>query len=161
MQENIAFGTVATLVAVFLFLDPVGYIRGDVAEHFVYMFFHANIFHLAGNALAAWFTFRKPCRIAAAYLVAVLCSFISYSDMPVMGLSSMIYALIGFNTVLMRYPLKAKITLALALSLGLLLPNINGLLHILCFSLSFATAYIYKRIKSLSDDYRHIGRWID
>lgn len=97
--------------------------------HFVYMFFHANIFHLIGNCYALFFLLNKR-NIIPAYLIAVIASFLPMN--PTVGVSSMIFAIIGMCRINSKFQ---KVFFYSYLVLGLIIPGINGTIHISSFVL--------------------------
>ena len=97
---------IALLLALYLLPLPseqVGAVSGGPLWHYaVYMFFHANLFHLLGNALSVYvvWQFRSdhPFVVAASlYGVALLAALITISDTPTVGASGVVFASVGFR----------------------------------------------------------------
>lgn len=157
MQKDRAIITIGVLTSIFIAFKPFGYVKGNVWEHFTYVFSHANIFHLAVNSLAVWYLFTSTKRITLAYIIAVICSFIAYSPLPTMGISSMLFALVGMN--IFQYGKVKKrnvIFMTTYLIVGLFISNINGLLHILSFCCGAFISIIVTKYNGIRRDIIHI-----
>lgn len=89
------------LILVLTYLLPVkhGYILGSTWEHFVYIFFHANIFHLAGNCYCTWLILKNnnSKTLIPLYTLSVLASFIAYNNLPTIGFSAPLFVALGIN----------------------------------------------------------------
>lgn len=125
--------------------------------HFTYHFFHGNLIHLLSNVYAIWFCVDKKRftikTLLSAYLLSVVASFIVRSSIPIVGLSGMIFVILGIN--LSSVPTKINITYMLAiLIIGYIIPNISGSTHLICFLVGLITSAMYKNIKSFKHDYR-------
>lgn len=163
MQKDriISIGVVALLVAVYMLSAKTacqyGYVKGgEIKYHFIYMFFHANIFHLFANSIAAYYSMRSCRRIIISYSVSVLCSFFSFSALPTIGFSAPIYVAIGmglypFNKNRKTLPVIIMICYMIA---GLFITKINGLLHLSCLGIGFIVSFLLNRLKKINDDYR-------
>lgn len=103
---------------------------------FTYIFFHANIFHLVVNILSLYGILRRW-RICAihfgiALVCAVIAAFLTAHEAYTLGCSGFILAISG---IISSWHPKAK---NIFISLGFLLafcliPNINGMLHIVAW----------------------------
>lgn len=125
--------------------------------HFTYHFFHGNLIHLLSNVYAIWFCVNKKrftiITLLSAYLLSVAASFIVGSPIPIVGLSGMIFVILGIN--LSSVPTKINIVYMLAiLIVGYIIPNISGSTHLACFLVGLITSAIYKNIKNFKHDYR-------
>lgn len=100
--------------------------------HFIYPFFHANIFHLLGNVLCLWL-FRCQLHISAGYLIAVLCSFLpTLVSEPTVGFSGVLFAVAGISWGnIGKFTLMCK-KCAPFLLITLFIPHINALIHVYC-----------------------------
>lgn len=80
---------------VFLTQEGQGYTWNEYnINHVLYMFTHANIFHLAANLVCLW-AFKKQINIVA-WMTAFIVSFLpSFSEYPVVGMSTLLFAHIG------------------------------------------------------------------
>jgi membrane associated rhomboid family serine protease len=124
--------------------------------HFTYNFSHVNIWHLVLNSLAYIGVFRmleksiKHWKIILLSLsVAIIASFFASYDIPTMGASGMIYAMIGmwFGLVMNKTLtiIDKKLFLIYCLSVILMLAvsffkhNSNFLLHSYCLGLGVLT----------------------
>ena len=116
--------------------------------HFIYLFFHANIFHLISNCMAL--CVLKPNKdILLAYLIAVAVSF--GSNTPIIGLSGFLFALLGIqygitvSTLFVGKPGNMIKPLVLPL-IPLLLSSVFGkmatFVHFAAWTLGFTIGYI-------------------
>jgi len=99
--------------------------------HFLYVFSHANIFHLAVN-LFAIALLRNKIRWLPCYVIAAICSCLPCTSHPVVGCSGLLFAHVGYTWGRVGQS-EGLVTRALlpALLLGLL-PNMAMMLHIYC-----------------------------
>lgn len=162
MQKAKAIITIAALAVIYILfirqdVAALGYTRSNVAAHFYYMFFHANIFHLAGNCLGAYYLVRDVRSLIVAYIISVALSFIVYAPFPTIGFSAPLYVLAGiYGRLFQRNPLKEPFLLVMYVLLiaGLFIPNLNGLLHVAALACGVLIAIISRFIKQIQYDYR-------
>ncbi|MCL2650321.1 MAG: rhomboid family intramembrane serine protease [Candidatus Azobacteroides sp.] len=91
------------LIVFITFDKSIGYTdKSPVWTHFTYMFQHANIIHLTINSLAFIGMFRILEKIINKYelaiailLIGFLASFMSMYQLPTVGISGAIYAMVG------------------------------------------------------------------
>lgn len=109
--------------------------------HFLYMFDHASVLHLAVNmcclvTLAGIFT---PLRIIMAYVVGVAVSFISsLFAIPTLGASVFVFFLYGFAAPYLWYRNRMGLLVVIAFMIaGVFLPWIASALHIVMFVAGF------------------------
>lgn len=165
MRKALRIITISILCAVFLVIGGdcarFGYTGDGVAPHFYYMFFHASPFHLAANCIAAWLACRDSRQIGLSYAIAVIASFVAIGSRPTVGFSGVVYSCIG---VIHSRSYKSKLSkphLVTLLSIipGFFLPNINALLHLICYLAGIAIPLLSFKAKSFAHDYgRIIGR---
>lgn len=114
-------------------------------NHVLYSFCHANVFHLAINLAVLW-NIRNQIPVGKALAVAVAASFLPmYASGPTMGLSGFLFS--AFGTMwgkTGRWADAAKKALPFILC-TMLLPNVNGLLHLYTFVTGYILAYIIKK----------------
>lgn len=120
--------------------------------HFIYMFFHANIFHLIGNCYALFFLINKR-NVIPAYIIAIIVSFVPMQ--PTVGVSSMIFAIIGMCRVNERWQ---KIYLYAYLVLGLIMPGINGIIHISSFVLGLLYKWYITNYNLFNNVYKRVNK---
>jgi len=109
---------------------------------FIYMFFHANIFHLAANLYALWMIKLDKQRLITSYIISVF----AYLIFPhAIGLSGIILAIVGMyaNKKTWRYFIIFSLITAF-------IPNIAFGVHTTCFILG----YLYNKLRVLVNDYR-------
>ena len=140
---------VLTVLIVFTFFNKsLGYTNASpLWTHFTYMFQHANLIHLLINSLAFIGMFRILEKIINKYIllatilsIGFLTSFLSMYEIPTVGASSMVYAMIGifFGSTISRRIKIADIKkyllfilgVALSLTVSFFKPNSNFELHI-------------------------------
>lgn len=133
-----------------------------VWNHFTYNFQHGSIMHLVINSIVFFLFFRTlqnyftSWQIAIASLAsAFIMSFFCIYDLPVVGASGMIYAMIGMYFFLLvtsrmtyRDPLHLYVfllSISAMLVAGFLKENSAGLLHLLCLIAGFLAAMWIKK----------------
>lgn len=128
-------------------------------QHFVYMFAHGNVFHLAGNALVLWLLLKNrtiPTQarlLMGGYAVAVVCSYIAYSTHPTVGFSAVLFAMLG----MLVKKRKAIVVNIFIIAMPMLLPfKIAWLLHLCCFGVGLGVGFGLRFIKKLDYDYREV-----
>ena len=126
-------------------------------SHFTYLFLHANIIHLIINAfslIATWIVmqcfFRKWYFFLVPFALAVATSFIPLCifDKPTVGVSGVIYAMVGM--ILPYFQFKKSylfyLTITISLLVSFFLQNSNFWLHLFCLSGGVVFTIIYKLI---------------
>lgn len=121
------------LVGSYFLLPEYGFtFKGPLANHFLYPFSHANIWHLACNILCL---FMLPCslHVLTTFVCAVLCSFLPcFVSESTMGFSGVLFAIVGiswgnvhrFKDMIWRNKW--------FLIIPAFLPHVNFLIHIYC-----------------------------
>ena len=129
-------------------LSDMGLSRGcGLTSRLCYSFFHASIFHLIGNCwvlLCVVFYYDVPLsRLAVSYIVAV--SAPSFSVMPTIGLSAVVYCLLGQVSYSVKRKVYYQFWVIISLILfGFVLPDMmdrcgaqiahpDNFLHIYCY----------------------------
>lgn len=127
------------LMAVSLFLDGETFAvcsGAPFVNRFLYHFFHASFLHYAINAwclLSIAFTFE----ITVADLVV---GFLGASLIPVtwqtptIGLSGLCFVLFGRFSYCVQKKLKYHSYIGACIALGLLMPGVNGIIHLFCYA---------------------------
>lgn len=136
--------TLSLILAIcYCVLEPVGFSKnGELFNHFVYMFFHGNIIHLLSNLYALRV---MPMRnLPVAFGIAILCSFVCYTDYPTVGFSGVIFALYGMNCDQYRIAAKTWMIVLFTLLIGFVFSRFNNTLHIACFTVGFFTNVILR-----------------
>lgn len=124
--------------------DGVGLYKGcGIWERLSYPMFHQNIFH----ALANLFVLRQcvkavPCRWNAAVFYAIAVSYPFASDAPVVGLSGLVYAYMGFIAPRVRKKLRYNLTILLYMSIGFFFPRMAVGVHAYCYALGILWGYL-------------------
>ena len=139
--------------------DRAGAVNGGPLWcYVVYMFFHANLFHLLGNCLSVYvvWQFRSdhPFVVAASlYGVALLAALITLSDTPTVGASGVVFASVGFRLNRCR-SLKTWGVVLLSVAVGALFSQINAALHGVALLGGWLVAMVYHFFIRWADDYR-------
>lgn len=148
------------LTFLYIFIEKqeyFGYNNQRTWQHFTYMFFHANIFHLMGNCLAIYFIIYKGkiyYLLPLIYIISVVGSYIDYTSVTTLGISSSIFAMVGINTYFFR---KRIGYIVMILLVGFLTPHINGMIHFICFALGYFSSMIITLIKKTENDCRRFN----
>ncbi len=127
--------------------DGAGYAYGSTYQRFIYMFAHANILHLAMN-LIAYFSISQMVKGTAMqytpFLAAFLATFGTECDIPTVGLSGVIYAMLATTTYYFEQSRWRILSFAVvANGLYYLIGSVNVGLHVLSFAYSLIFTLIY------------------
>lgn len=155
---------IAILVAVHIVFGCPSWLAGDEADYwlraFSYSAFHANWWHLAVNCLAIWTIFSprlngKPLQNVAAFLIAVLVYPLSLR--PVVGISNLLYAVIGLRTPSFSsrwWKSPGVIVFLVVTFLMLFIPQFSATTHIAALSCGVLLATVKRGLNSLLKDAR-------
>lgn len=118
-------------------------------HHFTYMFFHANIFHLAGNIYAMWIIrrFFTANNVISAYVISAVSSWATMVES--IGSSGFVYALVGYSMVSTKTSRNYWLMFVLINLATYFFPNISFGIHIT----SFVLAAIYMKLRMFYNDY--------
>ena len=109
--------------------------------HLLYIFSHANFFHLLAN-ICVCLSFKKSINVIA-FITAVLISFFPMSDTPTLGMSALLFAHLGTTWAPSRlFKTMCKRILPFAILIGLL-PSINLLIHIYALFVGYFLMLLY------------------
>lgn len=104
-------------------------------NRFLYHFFHTSIIHLLVNSwclLCLFFACNTSLRaLIVAYIIAT-CTPIFW-DTPTLGLSAMLYALLGMQSWRARDKRTYHSFISVSLLFGILLPSVNGWIHLYAY----------------------------
>lgn len=108
-----------------------------------YPLFHQNLFH----AIANIYVFNQCVRAIPArwnilmfYLIAV--SYPFPSSVPIVGMSGVVYAYMGFIAPYVRKKLQYNVTILIYISLGFFFPCMAIGVHIYCYALGLLWGYL-------------------
>lgn len=148
------------LVTSMLLFGCPDYLHGDgILVAMTHHFFHVNLFHLAANLLSVWLIFRKGRRYGVApFIAAYICATAAWyaTDMPVAGVSNMIFALFGLRTPSLRdsWWRQRNVIVFICVTAGMaLVPNISGFTHLASFILGSLCAVVCRSVKVIRSDY--------
>lgn len=154
MKRNIILKSLLTFVMVlwYLLMPVTGYANGSIhpaSAHFLYLWSHANIWHLAGNVFVLCIM-RGKLHLLPSLLIATICSFIpAFGLWPVgmtVGFSGVLFAIAGIKwgiycrRAAFRHLAYADFcfkALPFAL-LGCIIPHVNWCIHLYCILAGFA-----------------------
>ena len=145
-----------TLTIVYiLFGNELGYTQTSAwYTHITYMFQHANLWHLSVNILSlitVWISLQrhaKSIQILPMFIVGILASFLPYAsfELPTVGISGVIYAMLGMLTVLstsIREKVMLSVFAILTITAGLITKNVNVALHAYCYIFGVIYMFLY------------------
>lgn len=148
----------AVLTGCWLLMPTIGYENGDIRNvwpHVLYMFCHANIWHLAGNLFVLWLM-RGHLHLLPSLAIASACSFIPgfsvWGEVGItIGFSGVLFAMAGIKwgvycrwaaemgPIFGHSALKEFLQKALPFALvGILIPHINWCIHLYSMIAGFA-----------------------
>ncbi len=108
-----------------------------------YPLFHQNIFHAMVNLLAFHQCIRYvPCRWFLLVFYAVAVSYPFATAVPVVGLSGVVYAYMGYIAPHVQKKVRYNVTILIYIVIGLFLPNIAIGVHIYCYVLGLLWGYL-------------------
>ncbi|MFC4676169.1 rhomboid family intramembrane serine protease [Dysgonomonas termitidis] len=159
------------IICIIVYFLPVDILLAGYSDNspvytfFIYMVFHKSFIHLSLNMMSFYFIYGsiniKDRLFLLLYPGSVLIAFLSSMPEPTIGASGLIYILCGIRSgaiITIPYKFIPFFTLVISsITIGFLLPGINGLIHLLGFSLGFL-AYIVKSIFNETDSVIHKGR---
>lgn len=123
-----------------------------------YQFFHANILHLIVNCIAIWQVF-KPVRkdnlrnLVISFIIGV--AVYGLSPRPVLGISNIIFAMIGLHTPALSHPWWRQTNVRIFFVITVLMafiPSISAITHIASFIIGAGIASLFRSVRSVQDD---------
>ena len=137
----------------YFFFPRVGYVFGDgLLNHCLYMFSHANIWHLLANIVCIWLI-RCPFHLVGSLLVAVLCSFLPcFTSELTYGFSGVLFCTVGISWGVAGRFRDMLWKNKWYLLIPFVLPHINGFLHVYCMVVGYLLGCsVYRRKFRTSD----------
>lgn len=111
-------------------------------NHVLYSFSHVNIFHLAINLIVLW-SIRNKIRPIQSLTIAIIASFLPmYVSDPTMGISGLLFASFGQMWGSTGRLLDAAKKAMPFILCTMIVPNVNGLLHLYSFCIGYFFGYI-------------------
>lgn len=135
--------------AIILFLSFLGYDGMGLCDgcsffqRITYPLYHQNIFHALINLWVLRQCLRSvPCgwNMAVFYLIAVSYPFPSAT--PIIGLSGLVYAYMGYIAPYVEKKVKYNLTILLYISIGFVFPSMAIGIHIYSYALGFLWGYL-------------------
>lgn len=116
----------------------------SLCSRLAYPFLHANIFHALCNLFVLHQCLRTPhiswWSLLAGYLIAV--SYPFPSDIPILGLSGIVYACFGFIAPYAGNKRRFHLIVGLMLLLSLIIPNMAFGIHAYCYAMGLVWGYL-------------------
>lgn len=145
--RNLGDKIIITVLCIAFYTLHIGFdSNSDVTTHVTYNFNHVNVFHLIVNLMVLW-QIKNKIDISGALLVAFVASYLPmYVTEPTMGLSGFLFAAFGImwgKTGEFKKAMKAGLPFII---ITMLLPNVNGLLHLYCYLIGYVIGTIYNRL---------------
>lgn len=147
-RDIVRIVSIIVLIVVFCFVRTPQGILGN-------QFIHANIFHLACNCIALWAVLGRGIATDIVTLMLAWClGFIGFclSPAPVVGVSGIVFASIGLQAERFLKSMRNVATIAICLLMGLIVPDISVVAHLVPFVLGIAF-WLFGKI---SDDYGEV-----
>jgi len=146
-KEQIAIyaGYIIIFCISFLGYDGMGLSDGcSFLQRITYPFYHQNPFHALVNLWVLHQCIRFiPCGIGnffVFYIIAI--SYAFPSTLPIVGLSGVVYAYMGFIAPYVENKLKYNLTILLYISVGIFIPCMAFGVHIYCYVLGLLWGYL-------------------
>lgn len=143
------FIPIISIFVLIFFGDELGYTNTSPwYTHFTYIFQHANFIHWLLNSIA----FISMCIVLSrflkwylvqAFIIATIVSFFSDYDLPTVGISGVVYAMIGmfisltFNTINNQKRAILYSCVFISLGVSFFKENSNFILHLICLLSGF------------------------
>ena len=126
------------------FLHVGFYVGSPWWNHLAYSFCHANLWHLAINMMVLW-SIRNRISVFESLAVAVAASFLPmYVDGSTMGLSGFLFSAFGIMWGKTGRLKDAFVKAMPFIVCTMIMPNVNGLLHLWCFWLGYSVGFLHK-----------------
>lgn len=158
-----------------LFGTELGYTNtSPIYTHFTYIFQHASVTHLIVNSISFIVVFtmldkltERKMFLPASFTIGVLVSFLAMYDIPTVGVSAVIYVMIGLYIGVTLFYKDIKITdtrkyllrivvITIGLTISMIRTNSNFYIHIYSLVFGFITilplSYFHNRKIKTSDD---------
>ena len=148
---------VVVLVAMFFVKVPATIAEGHkgMLESLTYCFFHANVFHLAANLLAAWTMLvgKNALRdLVVGFAVSTAVYF--FATTPVIGFSNVLFTILGIRAIRHNWYCSWYFLATIAaLLISFFIPKIAAVTHLAAFGLGFFYGSLQKAIAKLDLDY--------
>lgn len=143
-QIAACFCYVTIMLLSILGYDGMGLYDGcSFLQRISYPLYHQNVFHAAINLWVLHQCLRSiPCgwNLAIFYLIAVSYPFTTAT--PIIGLSGLVYAYMGFIAPYVEKKVKYNLTILFYISIGFVFPSMAIGVHIYCYVLGFLWGYL-------------------
>lgn len=135
-----------SILCLVLYSFKFGFYDGCELENYVlYSFSHANVFHLLINLIVLWSIKNKIRPFMSLSIALVASTLPMYVSEPTMGLSGFLFASFGqMWGKTGRWLDATKKAMPLILFM-MLLPNVNGILHLYTFWIGFFIGYCLRK----------------
>lgn len=125
-------------------VDGMGLYQGcTLIDRLSYPFLHQNVFHALCNIFVfnQCYRFMPQCwNLAVFYIFAI--SYPFASDMPIVGMSGVVYAYMGYIAPNVERKAIYNLTIATYIAIGFVFPNMAVGNHIYCYILGLLWGYL-------------------
>lgn len=133
----------AIFIASLFDFGNVGLYNGcSLFDRLSYPFIHQNVFHALCNIFVFYQCHRfMPMRLNLLVFYIISISFPFSSGTPIVGMSGMVYAYMGYIAPYVDRKLKYNVVIAIYILVGTCLPNMAVGLHVYCYLLGLLWGY--------------------
>lgn len=124
--------------------DGMGLYDGcSLLQRLSYPIFHQNIFHALINIWVLHQCLRSiPCTSSLVVFYIIAVSYPFPSTLPIVGLSGMVYAYMGYIAPYVERKVKYNLTILFYISIGFVFPSMAIGVHIYCYVLGLLWGYL-------------------
>lgn len=144
---------IAILAVFYLFGDSTHLSEGGLSSALLYPLYHANLFHLLANGFAIYTIFSPQKKDnARALIIGYIVSVIVYplSIRPLIGVSNILYAIIGLRTppLSSQWWHTAPVRVFLCVTVAMVfIPQVAAITHVISFTIGIVVAHLLRHKK--------------
>lgn len=143
-EETALFVWYIVIIALSLSSNNVGlYDRCSILQRLSYPLFHQNVFHALVNIYVMHQCYRTmPTLKGILIFYAFAISYPFLSATPIIGMSGMVYAYMGYIAPYVKNKVKYNVTIIAYISFGLFIPCMAIGVHIYCYVIGLLWSYL-------------------
>ena len=143
-EETALFVWYIVIIALSLSSNNVGlYDRCSILQRLSYPLFHQNVFHALVNIYVMHQCYRiMPTLKGILIFYAFAISYPFLSATPIIGMSGMVYAYMGYIAPYVKNKVKYNVTIIAYISFGLFIPCMAIGVHIYCYVIGLLWSYL-------------------
>lgn len=143
-EETALFVWYIVIIALSLSSNNVGlYDRCSILQRLSYPLFHQNVFHALVNIYVMHQCYRAmPTLKGILIFYAFAISYPFLSATPIIGMSGMVYAYMGYIAPYVKNKVKYNVTIIAYISFGLFIPCMAIGVHIYCYVIGLLWSYL-------------------